>query len=594
METLQKENYNFNVVLQDLATTILLNDYLKSSEELSEINYSGTLLVQLQDLTGTYVVNCKFAKASFKWFSVNPKLKDQKILITDFETKLVNRPWNIILVSNLSKDSEERSIQILKESSFEESLEKIEKAYETGNINWQQKFSQTVTAWLDKRAAEWIDEFNAKFIEGTQSLLEFNKAVQSFTGSKSNILSTANELLGTAAGAISNGVSQISSALKSSNSELASKLRMEGSAGISALKTYNFETVKLKDGRYENFRVDDKKKVEIKALKNLFQASGNSGAIANKGASVGLSGEGIHWLRAVENQSSFNKTTVDFLKKQIQLSKNENTELETKLDKFNLVKSEEDTASETAESDNFWKKEDLDSKLVKAAAEANPTAKSPELHSVDANILPEKNKYTATYTTDQISEIRRVMTSLDAQMQRAIVYFSVFSEDANIDVPLKLKTPDDFNYFYFFYTNNFEFKPAKKAMTKLQYGAFVTQVALSKPDSNAQFSFNLPVDIQLSFWKFVAEKGLGINLAEDYYANDVLSPNGKTISLNFLLTTTGHKENEIHFTKFKLENVRFSSLGKLGFKQEAGQMSKLNVKGIYKNLLWYPNLTLTV
>lgn len=594
METLQKENYNFNVVLQDLATTVLLNDYLKSSEELSEINYSGTLLVRLQDLTGTYVVNCKFAKASFKWFSVNPKLKDQKILITDFETKLVNRPWNIILVSNLSKDSEERSIQTLKESSFEESLEKIEKAYETGNINWQQKFSQTVTAWLDKRAAEWIDEFNAKFIEGTQSLLEFNKAVQSFTGSKSNILSTANELLGTAAGAISNGVSQISSALKSSNSELASKLRMEGSAGISALKTYNFETVKLKDDRYENFRVDDKKKVEIKALKNLFQASGNSGAIANKGASAGLSGEGIHWLRAVENQSSFNKTTVDFLKKQIQLSKNENTELETKLDKFNLVKSEEDTASETVESDNFWKKEDLDSKLVKAAAEANPTAKSPELHSVDANVLPEKNKYTAAYTADQTSEIRRVMTSLDAQMQRAIVYFSVFSEDANIDVPLKLKTPGDFNYFYFFYTNNFEFKPAKKAMTKLQYGAFVTQVALSKPDSNARFSFNLPVDIQLSFWKFVAEKGLGINLAEDYYANDVLSPNGKTISLNFLLTTTGHKEDEIHFTKFKLENVRFSSLGKIGFKQEAGQMSKLNVKGIYKNLLWYPNLTLTV
>lgn len=594
METLQKENYNFNVVLQDLATTVLLNDYLKSSEELSEINYSGTLLVQLQDLTGTYVVNCKFAKASFKWFSVNPKLKDQKILITDFETKLVNRPWNIILVSNLSKDSEERSIQILKESSFEESLEKIEKVYETGNINWQQKFSQTVTTWLGKRAAEWIDEFNAKFIEGTQSLLEFNKAVQSFTGSKSNILSTANELLGTAAGAISNGVSQISSALKSSNSELASKLRMEGSAGISALKTYNFETVKLKDGRYENFRVDDKKKVEIKALKSLFQASGNSGAIANKGASVGLSGEGIHWLRAVENQSSFNKTTVDFLKKQIQLSKNENTELETKLDKFNLVKSEEDTASETVESDNFWKKEDLDSKLVKAVVEANPAAKSPELHSVDANILPEKNKYTAAYTTDQVSEIRRVMTSLDAQMQRAIVYFSVFSEDANIDVPLKLKTPDDFNYFYFFYTNNFEFKPAKKAMTKLQYGAFVTQVALSKPDSNAQFSFNLPVDIQLSFWKFVAEKGLGINLTEDYYANDVLSPNGKTISLNFLLTTTGHKENEIHFTKFKLENVRFSSLGKIGFKQEAGQMSKLNVKGIYKNLLWYPNLTITI
>ena len=216
---------------------------------------------------------------------------------------------------------------------------------------------------------------------------------------------------------------------------------MGGSGGIATLPNYNFEVVKLKVGRSDEFRVTEKGKTELTSLKSFFQATGNSAAIQGKGAAPGLSDNSVHWLNVVQSQATFNKATVDLLKESIELSKAVSEDFESKIEKYKLVKAEEETATEDSQEkvskvDAPWKDFGSGQKLKDTEEPKEITSKQ-NLAAVDPEILPERNKYTKEFTTDQLSEIRRTMTSLDAQMQRAIAYFS--TENGK---PLELKTPD--------------------------------------------------------------------------------------------------------------------------------------------------------
>ena len=212
--------------------------------------------------------------------------------------------------------------------------------------------------------------------------------------------------------------------------------------------------------------------------------------------------------------------------------------------------------------------------------------------------VPDPSKAHYVGEDNPSATLHRMLTSPDAQLQRFVAYFTTKDKNGE-EHPLKMLSPDEqSDYFYYFYSNGFSCNPVKKTTTELSYGAFKTTIALEKPDVNNTFNFSLPTDLQATFWKFVLEKGLGVNIKDNIYSSENFIEGYQSINLNFALlqsTTDGTKLNAdtARVNKFVLENIYFSNIDALKFQQDFGTSPvKTGIKGIYKRLTWYHNALL--
>lgn len=214
----------------------------------------------------------------------------------------------------------------------------------------------------------------------------------------------------------------------------------------------------------------------------------------------------------------------------------------------------------------------------------------------------------------QINALHDIITHQDFQTQYYLAYFTKkvngeeslmkmyikTSNKTNVleDVTLDKNSNANFDnqYYYYFYTDSFDFKPVKKANANFQYGYQKTNFALDTPDGKNTFSFNIPADLELTFWNFIARNGLGVNPEESYYSNDVKNPiKNSSIDLNFIFNQQMDNLANAKDTlvdRFVLENVNFNSIKNLNFTHTFKQM-KLNVSGVYNKLLWYHNQPLS-
>lgn len=234
---------------------------------------------------------------------------------------------------------------------------------------------------------------------------------------------------------------------------------------------------------------------------------------------------------------------------------------------------------------------------------------------------PFKSKtYQKQLSEESTSLIHNIITSTDFQMQYYIAYFTkivnneeslvklyikTLKNDSVIDDVTKSKNTDsiiDNRYYYFFYTDAFNFTPVKKTTANLKYGAFTTTTALNKPEGKNTFSFSIASDLELTFWEFITKNGLGLNSTKAYYSNDSKKSIKDKLNLNILMYTsyTASDSKDIDFVKeedidkvkmnkFVLEDIEFSELKNLNFSQQFKQM-KLNVSGTYRKLKWYHNI----
>lgn len=214
----------------------------------------------------------------------------------------------------------------------------------------------------------------------------------------------------------------------------------------------------------------------------------------------------------------------------------------------------------------------------------------------------------------QTNALHSIITHQDFQTQYYLAYFTKVINGEETLMKMYIKTSDKTNviedvtldknlnanfdnqYYYYFYTDSFDFKPAKKTNANFQYGYQKANFALDTPDGKNTFSFNIPADLELTFWNFITRNGLGVNSKESYYSNDIKNPiKDSSINLNFIFnqqTDNLSNTKDVLVDRFVLENVNFNSIKNLSFTHTFKQM-KLNVSGVYNKLMWYHNQPLS-
>ena len=187
------------------------------------------------------------------------------------------------------------------------------------------------------------------------------------------------------------------------------------------------------------------------------------------------------------------------------------------------------------------------------------------------------------------NQVGDIVTSMDAFTNKFICYFanSATNEIVKLD-----NTKDGESYPYYYYIDDISIKPVKKSTTELRYGAFKTQVALLKPEGKNEFEFSISNDISLKFWQIVRYYGLGVNDSTSLYtsyATDFgkLKGSGDLIDFHILVPSYSTKGNH-RVQRFVCRFVRFSNVPDLPFSHKEGQL-KSKIKGICRNLIWYPN-----
>lgn len=458
---------------------------------------------------------------------------------------LAKRPWYLIAEeAELSKFAPQM-YELPDTTSWEAVNEKISKHWER-YTKGEESLKNAIKGTLDTfeyKIGDIVDEYgNKKVREATHTMMKFADLLNQYAGS--NFLSNFNPLLLTLGNTIADGAAQISQALKAKTSrDVAAMLMFGKGSNVLRESILNPEYLKGRFAVYEPSPPGEDLKLVI-VNQTLEEKNYKSPFfVAKKISDV--------------NASSGKVYDITFSKKQ------------SKVNEANLA-----ITSEYIE--DPWKGENPQ-KLVKR-----------------------------TFKKTELDLLRNVITSLDAQMQMFVAFFtSVYQGKEHL---LKLysgnatEEEEGFSeYFYYFYTNGFDVNPIKKATTDFSYGAFKTAIALNKPDGNTTFSFNLPLDFQLSFWKFVAQEGLGVNLQEGIYSNNEYFDNNaeRSINLNFVALQSLPKNlnskgqfvmsvENARVNQFVLEKVYFSQAGDIAFNQSAGQL-KNNVKGVYKRLKWYHN-----
>lgn len=649
---MEQQNYTVTVPLKDLLqieyTVESRLDYLSIFED--AINPDSMVLAGLyfaERITYSNLKDLDITNIEF----VNVDLYE----LQDFsvESKLTERPWQIILATNwLLAGAEENNYlkDMFKEKSWEETYSKIKEQYEKKELNWQEYNVAVLGGWLKKNWAENIDKWNDSVKSGTKDVLKFIDAIQSYTGAGQkpglSIGGFAKGLINQAMTGFTNAVSDLSDAFSMSNSELAAKLRGTG-AGLLRGSILSEDYLKL---------VSKRPGLEPISLSGMTFLKGQKSGDDNYGPTMlpfKMSSGGIYlklvmekkvdhgeriafdsvFVRKVSKKASelnyevrtYDKSgavsastpwrDVEKAKDKVELSE---ANIESATLTQDMLDSEEaisdpvlsskaglNLAASPSEISKDWHKQpetveiETDAQKYHAAKEVLTEALTQEL-SKNSKYVPSGTQYPDPsehhYEENPLDLLHTIITSLDAQMQRFVAYFTTIDEN-NEEHFLRMETPDKASeYFYFFYSNGFTCNPAKKSMTDLKYGAFKTSVALERPDVNNTFSFSLPTDLQASFWKFVMQNGLGVNLESSVYSNeDFFTGNIHGINLNFVLVQSNRDSGVItketaRVNKFVLENIYFSNIDALKFQQDFGSSPiKSGIKGIYKRLMWYHN-----
>lgn len=608
---------------------LILGDYnIKSAyRSLDEVSFD--IAVQLKTLATSdfAVVPDSLQLASFVFaeeiiYANTKKFKDvnyaikYKLVKFQNETKTLNtelakRPWTIILAANhsLAQASDNKHAEeLLDQNDFEHALERLNEQDKSNILDWHNYATGVMDAWLDKVAASKIDEWNRGFQNGVNAVLKFNNALQSYTGANqkpgTSIGAAAGTVIGNLASGISGAMRDISSTLRASSSELVQKLRGSGAALLKGsilaedwlklvAKNPELESISLAGMTYIKYKKAVGKNpgygptfIPFKITSSLSNLSDIVKQFTNTNLIKGSIFDKAHWLHYVETGAVYEAAPPDNMM---------------------FVESSNEDGVEKGPTFLPYKDEASKPSLVESKLSVpNPA------DFVYGDMIPPEADPAATDKDapieDKLDEVIKnpssilckMITSLDAQMQRFVAYFTTKDENGTENF-LQMQTPDDLSeYLYYFYSNGFNCSPVKKATTELSYGAFKTTVALEAPNVNNVFSFSLPTDLQATFWKFVMEKGLGVNVEDNVYSNEnpFEDKKIKAINLNFVMLQSTPDETIINVdtarvNKFVLENVYFSNLDALKFQQSFGSSPvKTSIKGIYRRLTWYHNAKL--
>lgn len=196
-----------------------------------------------------------------------------------------------------------------------------------------------------------------------------------------------------------------------------------------------------------------------------------------------------------------------------------------------------------------------------------------------------------------------MVVSLDGQTNVYIAFFTKDGKLYSLEDTLNKDNLDNTKYYYFFFTDNFEFTPVKKIITNLKYGGFSTKISLSQADGKNEFSFSIDSDLALTMWTFIKKENLGYN-DEGYLSNDIT---GVGIDLNIILpeaigpTALGMqdtyrkpelsflKANQYKVNKFILTDIKFTDLSELNFLNSSTDVQNIKIKGICNEIRWYPD-----
>lgn len=204
-------------------------------------------------------------------------------------------------------------------------------------------------------------------------------------------------------------------------------------------------------------------------------------------------------------------------------------------------------------------------------------------------------------SADQVipQELRDIVVSPDFQSQFFIAFFTAqnsFDEpEEQIRFNGSLETPSNpmsyVLYDYYFYTNKFKIKPAKRKQETLQYGAFKVKKATNIVEGSNEFSFEVAEDIRLSLRTFITCWGLGVNPVSDYYANDknTFRASKPYFNLHILLPKLMKLEfsstDEFHLHHFILQDIQFTKISSLKFDHSNTNNSTATISGICRKIL---------
>lgn len=196
-----------------------------------------------------------------------------------------------------------------------------------------------------------------------------------------------------------------------------------------------------------------------------------------------------------------------------------------------------------------------------------------------------------------------MIVSLDGQTNVYIAFFTKDGKLYSLEDTLNKDNLEDTKYYYFFFTDNFEFTPTKKITTNLKYGGFSTKIPLSQAEGKNEFSFSIDSDLALTMWAFIKKENLGYN-DEGYLSNDIT---GLGIDLNIILPEaigpislgmgdtyrkpelTFLKVNQYKVNKFVLTDIKFTDLSELAFLNKSTDIQNIKIKGICNEIRWYPD-----
>lgn len=572
LQNMTREEYEIVSQLQQLA----IEDFAIVPDNLQLASFYFAERFIYSDLAGfenhKYKINCKLANLS----------EDYK----EITTSLVERPWTIILAvnHNLAQASNNKHVEeLLNPQEFNTALEKLKKQFDEDEINWQEYGVGVINTWLDKVAANKIDEWNGKFQDGVNAVQKFNNALQNYTGI------SAGGVTSKIASGISGAMREISSAFRSSNSELATKLSGSGASLLKgSILDQDWLTLVNKNPGLESVSLLGM--TYIKAKKSSTGQLSWGPTMLPMKFTAGFS-DIAKDVRSRLRGSIFDQ---DYVKK---AESSTYMAGDTLPHNMHYVKAETTTGPTylPSKTEDYPVKMESATKDVPEISETNKYLAKIKSTTVS---VPDPSKAHYVGEDNPSITLHRMLTSPDAQLQRFVAYFTTKDKNGEEHL-LKMLSPDEqSDYFYYFYSNGFSCNPVKKTTTELSYGAFKTTIALEKPDVNNTFNFSLPTDLQATFWKFVLEKGLGVNIKDNVYSSENFIEGYQSINLNFALlqsTTDSTKLNAdtARVNKFVLENIYFSNIDALKFQQDFGASPvKTSIKGIYKRLTWYHNALL--
>lgn len=236
---------------------------------------------------------------------------------------------------------------------------------------------------------------------------------------------------------------------------------------------------------------------------------------------------------------------------------------------------------------NAKSKEDLE-KLLDDPSKGNRYKKQ----TLDALAKPVVNPKKYRYEGTRANELCEIVDSLDAFTGYYTAWFS--NSEGN---PIKLNITENLKYYYYFYLDEFKFKPVKKTQTSIQYGAYKTSANLWKPDGKNTFDITIVPDVTVAFWKYVMNENLGADTINGILANSIQGPKNKKVDLNIIFPRMQNEEklkrNIFLFNHFILKDIRYTNISAINFNYKLEQL-KLQTSGICSHIIWEPNYELTI